>query len=83
MRARSWLIILGVLSAAPAALAQPIIIPLQPQKSDNTQQAQPSAPPVAPPQAGPSTPSGTYARQAPAAGPRDEEAYQPPAAPNR
>ncbi len=70
---------LGVIAAglvAGAAVAQPIIIPLQPQK----QEAPPSvsSPPVAPPMAGPSLPSTTdTAGASPTVNPQEETASQP------
>lgn len=71
-----------VLGAAPV-WAQPIIIPLEPQKPrpEATPAPQPmvSAPPVAPPQAGPSLPSTTdMATGAPQVNPSEETASQPP-----
>lgn len=62
--------------AIPAALAQPVIIPLE--KQPQQQQPVVSAPPVAPPQAGPSLPSTTDVAGAPTVNPSEETAEQPP-----
>jgi len=63
--------------AAPVpVMAQPIIIPLQPQKQDAPPAV--SSPPVAPPMAGPSLPSTTdVAGQSPVVDPQEETASQP------
>ena len=72
-------LMLGMISAgvAGSAMAQPIIIPLQPQKQDTPPAV--SSPPVAPPMAGPSLPSTTdVAGGAPTVNPQEETASQPP-----
>ena len=72
------LVLLGAFAAIPAA-AQPIIIPLEPQKRPEQPSAPvASAPPVAPPQAAPAPPSSGYAEQSTRG--HAEEAYQPPTA---
>lgn len=69
------LIMMALLASAPA-MAQPIIIPLQPQpKDEKTPGPVASAPPVAPPIAQPSVPETGVARGENAG--QQEEAYQP------
>ncbi len=74
------LLVGGLFLAAVPAVAQPILIPLEPQHRPQPQQQQPvvSAPPVAPPQAGPSLPSTTDTADAPTVNPQEETASQPP-----
>ncbi len=78
MRGR-WLVLFGVLAAAPAS-AQPFIFPLhEPQK--NEAGPPPSAPPVAPPQAGPTLPAPSFAGSGNPS--QQEEASDPDPAPPR
>lgn len=73
------LVTLGLLVGMPA-LAQPIIIPLEPQPKRDAPPPMASAPPVAPPTAAPNQPETAIVRREPdAQSPtRQEEAYQPP-----